>query len=271
MHGRMSSSLVPPVRRSKDGLQIPVSSEMEVLPPEPTSALQLPRIFGAAQPAAPASKYTHQDSRPFSANANHSVGAVYVPTPRPDANSQLSDVGRPLSVDTGRSALRKRQDAAGRPPLDPSSLLSPGGSSRGAAIRIPLSQRSPRPPPLLSGTDEEARLRQRRMDIRHFAAERRDAGPVARSFESGEDEGGGGGSTFFLTDVGLAAAEPPSRTRSPSASPPQPAERAVTRCVPPPGTKTSLCAAAIRSGHHQDRAEGCRSTIHAARYGFYTA
>ena len=236
MHGRMSASVVPSVRRSKDGLQIPASSAMEVLPPEPSS-LQLPRISGAAQQISSTPKFVYRDGRPFSANANNAVSVTNLAISRPDTMSQTSDAGRPLSVDTGRSALRRRQDAAGRPPLDPSSLSSLGSTARGAAIRIPMTMRSPRSALLLSNSDEEMRMHHRRMDSRHPTADRRGLEPLARSpactdAAADDDDFDGTGTTFFLTDVGLAAADPVFRIRPPSPSPQQQAEQAAARYAP---------------------------------------
>jgi hypothetical protein len=142
MQGRMSSSLVPSVRRSKDGLMIPNSSAMEVLPPEPS--IQGPsRTLGSTHALDATTKVLSRDSRPFSA-----MNDTAASSPQIQPASRTSEAERPLSVDAGRSALKRRQDAAGRPPLDPSSLLSfSAGAARAAGARIPAGRSSPRPPP----------------------------------------------------------------------------------------------------------------------------
>ena len=239
MQGRTPSAHVPSVRRSKDGLQIPTSGALEVLPPEP--ALHLPRIFAASQPGVSASSLLYRDGRPFSANSSSPMGNSQLPTahgsncrPLDGAISQVPDATRPLSVDTGRSALRRRQDAAGRPPLD-SSLLPLSSAGRSPALRIPVAQRSPRPPLPPACFDEDLRARPRPPERRFGESLRtaeRERYTVA-CLTTGSDDACGE-STFFLTDVGIAAAEPVcARNYSPSppASPMEPSIRQATPCL----------------------------------------
>jgi hypothetical protein len=236
MQGR-SSPIVSAVRRSKDGLEIPTSSAMEVLPPEPTSQ-SFSKTF-STRPASECNTFstnrdfvvatsTKEIRRPSSASGSSRVHKAVPPlnSTLPTCALDSSVPERPLSVDRGRDAMQHVVD-------DRESKLTPKLLQPSAAISAfgrPTQRPNPRPPlpPTHSSSSSSTSL----SSTRSVQPSGIDPSPWQPGGASDLSPASGG---FFLTGVDISDGSP---------SPPPPGTQVLVDASPAAGTDASDAARA---------------------------